>query len=159
MKIIQIAFDEEHSLEIELPFLQCVLSGDFSILPLMIRGIDPQQSELFAGQLYELIKDRNVLIVASTDLSHFYPQIVAERLDQEMLAQIRSFSTQNVYQTERNGKGYACGLGAVMISMSLSQMLGANKIEILHYSTSGVETGDLSSVVGYGAGIFVQSGG
>ncbi len=159
MKIVQIAYDEEHSLEIELPFLQCALQGDFSILPMMVRSIDPQQSELIAGQLYELIKDRNVLIVASTDLSHFYPQIVAERLDQEMLEQIRSFSTKNVYQTERNGKGYACGLGAVMVSMALTQMLGANKIEILNYSTSGAETGDFSSVVGYGAGVFVQSGG
>ena len=157
LKIIQIANDEEHSLEIELPFLQCVLEGDFSILPLMVRGIEPHQSEIFAGILNDLIKDKNVLIVASTDLSHFYPQVVAEKLDQEMLDQIRTFSIQNVYQTEFSGQGYACGLGAVMTSMALSKMLGANKVEILHYSTSGKETGDLTSVVGYGAGAFVKT--
>jgi AmmeMemoRadiSam system protein B len=157
LKIVQIANDEEHSLEIELPFLQCALEGDFSIIPLMVRNIDPRQSETFAGYLYELIKDRNVLIVASTDLSHFHPQFVAERLDQEMLDQIRTFSIQNVYQTELKGEGYACGLGAVMISMSLCKMLGANQVEILHYSTSGKETGDFTSVVGYGAGVFVKS--
>lgn len=157
IKLVQVAYDEEHSLEIELPFLQCTLEGDFTLLPLMVRSIDPHQSEMFAKLLFELIKDRNVLIVASTDLSHFYPQAVAERLDKEMLDQIQSFSVQNVYRTEFEGKGYACGLGAVMISMAVSKLLGADKIEILHHSTSGTQTGDFSSVVGYGAGVFVKS--
>lgn len=157
IKMAQVAYDEEHSLEIELPFLQCALGGDFSLLPLMVRSIDPRQSEMFAKLIFELIKDRNALIVASTDLSHFFPQIVAERLDKEMLDQIKSFSVRNVYRTEFEGKGYACGLGAVMISMVLSKMLGADKIEILHHSTSGTQTGDFSSVVGYGAGVFIKS--
>jgi hypothetical protein len=156
-KMVKVAYDEEHSLEIELPFLQCTLEGDFSLLPLMVRSIDPRQSEMFAKCLFELIKDRNALIVASTDLSHFYPQSVAERLDKEMLDQIQSFSVQNVYRTEFEGKGYACGLGAVMISMALSKMLGADKIKILHHSTSGIQTGDFSSVVGYGAGVFLKT--
>jgi AmmeMemoRadiSam system protein B len=82
---------------------------------------------------------------------------VAERLDKEMLDQIQSFSVQNVYRTEFEGKGYACGLGAVMISMALSKMLGADKIKILHHSTSGIQTGDFSSVVGYGAGVFLKT--
>jgi AmmeMemoRadiSam system protein B len=157
IKMVQVTYDEEHSLEIELPFLQCTLEGDFSLLPLMVRSIDPRQSEIFAKHLFELIKDRNVLIVASTDLSHFYPQAVAERFDKEMLDQIQSFSVQNVYRTEFEGKGYACGLGAVMISMAICKLLGANKIEILHHSTSGTQTGDFSSVVGYGAGVFIKS--
>jgi AmmeMemoRadiSam system protein B len=157
IKMVQVAYDEEHSLEIELPFLQCVLEGDFSLLPLMVRSIDPRQSEIFAKYLFELVKDRNTLIVASTDLSHFYPQVIAERLDKEMLDQIQSFSVQNVYRTEFEGKGYACGLGAVMVSMTVSKLLGADKIEILHHSTSGTQTGDFSSVVGYGAGVFIKS--
>ncbi len=157
IKMVQVPYDEEHSLEIELPFLQCALEGDFSLLPLMVRSIDPHRCELFAKYLFELIKDRKTLIVASTDLSHFYPQVVAERLDQEMLDQIKSFSVQNVYRTEMEGKGYACGLGAVMISMAVSKMLGADKIEILHHSTSGTQTGDFSSVVGYGAGVFIKT--
>lgn len=157
IKMLQIAYDEEHSLEIELPFLQCTLEGDFSLLPLMVRSIDPRKCEMFANYVFDLTKDRNALIVASTDLSHFFPQAVAERLDKEMLDQIQSFSIQNVYQTEFEGKGYACGLGAVMISMALSKMFGAEKIEILHHSTSGIQTGDFSSVVGYGAGVIIKS--
>ncbi len=157
IKMVQVSYDEEHSLEIELPFLQCTLEGNFSLLPLMVRSIDPRQSEIFAKYLFELVKDRNMLIVASTDLSHFYPQAIAESLDKEMLDQIQSFSMQNVYRTEFEGKGYACGLGAVMISMAVSKLLGADKIEILHHSTSGTQTGDFSSVVGYGAGVFIKS--
>ncbi len=157
IKMVKITQDDEHSLEIELPFLQCALDGNFSLIPLMVRSINPNLSELFAGHLYELIKDKNVLIVTSTDLSHFYPQVIAERLDHEMLDQMRSFSVQNVFQTEMEGKGFACGIGAVMISMALCRMLGADKVEILHHSTSGKETGDLTSVVGYGAGVFIKS--
>lgn len=157
IRMVQVAFDEEHSLEIELPFLQCTLEGNFSLLPLMVRSIDPRQSEMFAHYVFDLIKDRNALIVASTDLSHFFPQTVAERLDKEMLTQIQSFSVADVYRTEIDGKGYACGLGAVMISMALCKMLGADKIDILHHSTSGTQSGDLSSVVGYGAGVFIKS--
>ena len=157
IKMVRLAYDEEHSLEIELPFLQCVLDGEFSILPLMIRGIDPLLSEIFAKHLVDLIKSKNVLIVASTDLSHFFPQSVAERLDSEMLKQIQSFSIEKVYQAEFEGKGYACGLGAVMISMAACRLLGADRIEILHHSTSGKETGDFQSVVGYGAGVFIKS--
>jgi hypothetical protein len=157
IKLVQVANDEEHSLEIELPFLQCALEGDFSLLPLMVRGINPHQSEIFSKFLFEIIKDKNTLIVASTDLSHFYPQEVAERLDKEMLDQIKSFSVHNVYRTEIEEKGYACGLGAVMISMAVSKLLGADKVDILHHTTSGTITGDFSSVVGYGAGVFVKS--
>jgi hypothetical protein len=155
--MVCVAQDEEHSLEIELPFLQCVLHEDFQILPLMIRSVDAHSSEKIAGFLVELIKDQNVLVVASTDLSHFFPQSVAEKLDTEMLKQIQSFSVSAVYQTELEGNGYACGLGAVMVSMSACKKLGADKIEILHQTTSGKETGDFSTVVGYGSGIFINS--
>lgn len=157
LKFTQIANDEEHSLEIELPFLQCVIQKDFELLPLMIRSINPQQAEYIAELVFNQVKNKKVLIVASTDLSHFYPQAIAEQLDQEMLTQIQSFSHEKVFQTEMEGKGYACGLGAVMISMVLSKKFGADRIRILHHTTSGKETGDYSSVVGYGAGVFIKS--
>ena len=157
LKMVCVAQDEEHSLEIELPFLQCVLNENFEILPLMIRSVDAQNSEKIAGFLVEIIKHQDVLIVASTDLSHFFPQSVAEKLDSEMLNQIQSFSVDQVYQTELEGNGYACGLGAVMVSMAACKKLGADTVEILHQTTSGKETGDFSTVVGYGSGIFIKS--
>lgn len=154
---VKIANDEEHSLEIELPFLQCVLDGDFDLLPLMIRSVEPDLTQIIAKNLVEVIKGKKVLIVSSTDLSHFYPQSLAEKYDQEMLSQIKTFSIQNVYQTEAKGRGFACGLGAVMVGMASSNLLGADQVEILHHSTSGDVTGDYSSVVGYGSVVLLRS--
>jgi AmmeMemoRadiSam system protein B len=154
---VKIANDEEHSLEIELPFLQCVLDGDFDLLPIMVRSIEPNLAQMIANSLIDVIKGKKVLIVSSTDLSHFYPKALAEKYDQEMLSQIKTFSVQNVYQTESKGEGFACGLGAVMIGIATSYLLGADKVEILHHSTSGDVTGDFSSVVGYGSVVFLRS--
>ena len=157
IKMTKIANDEEHSLEIELPFLQTVLSDGFRLLPLMIRSVDSGVTEIIANELTEVTKDNNVLIVCSTDLSHFYPQQVAEQYDNEMLKQIESFSAENIYRTESKGRGFACGLGAVMVGVNTSKNLGADSVKILHYSTSGEITGDSTSVVGYGAAAFLQS--
>jgi AmmeMemoRadiSam system protein B len=154
---VKIANDEEHSLEIELPFLQCVLDGDFDLLPIMVRSVEPNLAQLIANSLFEVIKGKKVLIVSSTDLSHFYPKTLAEKFDQEMLTQIETFSVQNVYQAELKGEGFACGLGAVMVGMACSFLLGADKVKILHHSTSGDVTGDHSSVVGYGSAVFLSS--
>jgi len=74
-----------------------------------------------------------------------------------MLSQIKTFSIQNVYQTEAKGRGFACGLGAVMAGMASSNLLGADQVEILHHSTSGDVTGDYSSVVGYGSVVLLRS--
>ncbi len=156
MTMVSVAQDREHSLEIELPFLQAVIEKPFEILPLMIRQIDPDQADFIAECIVNLSEQKKVLVVVSTDLSHFYSQTEAEVLDREMLSQIQSFSTKNVYQTELQGKGFACGLGAVMVGMALCKKLGADKIEILNHSTSGNETGDFSSVVGYGSGVFIK---
>lgn len=157
IRMKKIANDEEHSLEIELPFLQTVLSEGFRLLPLMIRSVDSVDAEQIAKELAKVIKDNKVLIVCSTDLSHFYPQQVAEQYDKEMLKQIESFSAENIYQTEARGRGFACGLGAVMVGINTCKQLGADSVKILHYSTSGDITGDSTSVVGYGAAAFLQS--
>ncbi|PKO17831.1 MAG: AmmeMemoRadiSam system protein B [Chloroflexi bacterium HGW-Chloroflexi-10] len=155
-KSLVIANDEEHALEIELPFLQRALTGSFSLLPLMVRSIDPQTARDLAKILNRLIDSASVLIVASTDLSHFYPQTEAERLDGNMLTQIETFSSDAVYETERKGKGYACGLGAILLAMEMVKIMGADQVKILGHSTSAAETGDTNSVVGYGAGVFLQ---
>ncbi len=157
LEMVLVANDEEHSLEIELPFLQLSVNNSFSILPLMIRSINPQEAGDVATIILNLVKDKKVLVVASTDLSHFYSEAVAESLDAEMLKQIQTFSIENVFRSESNGTGFACGLGAVMVCMSICDGLGADKIEILHHSTSGKMTGDFSSVVGYGAGVFIRT--
>ena len=156
MQFTQIANDKEHSLEIEIPFLQRSINGNFEILPLMIRHIEPDEARLIANILYDLIRNRKVLIVISSDLSHFYSDQIAQRLDSEMLSKIASYATDDVYLTEKDGKGFACGLGAIMVGMELTRHLGGDEIKILSKTNSSEITGDLHSVVGYGAAAFIK---
>ncbi len=154
---VKIAHDQEHSLEIELPFLQVSLHSDFQLLPLMIRNVDSKIAEEIGVILADCVKDKNVLIVCSTDLSHFYSQQQAEKFDLHMLQQIQTLSTKNIYEAEARKLGFACGLGAVMVGVQACKLLGANQAEILHHSTSGEITADFSSVVGYGSVVFLHN--
>lgn len=143
--------DPEHSLEIELPFLQRALTPDFKLLPVMVHAQDPHISEGLGKALANVLRDKNYTLVASTDLSHFYDQETAKTLDSEMLRQIESFSPEGVFEAERTGKGFACGHAAVAAVLWASKELGADTVKLLHYATSGDVTGDYSGVVGYGA--------
>lgn len=156
ISLTAISNDDEHSLEIQLPFLQCALTQPFDLLPIMIRRKDYRMVRTLGSALAKVLAGRNALLVASTDLSHFYPLPIANQLDGEMLRQFQAFSPQGVLQAEENGSGFACGVGAVATVMEAAQALGANTVEVVHYSTSAEETGDISSVVGYGAAVMYQ---
>jgi hypothetical protein len=155
-ELTHIAYDQEHSLEIELPFLQRALEGEFKLLPLMIRSNDPAELETLAGVLAELLAGKPSLLVASTDLSHFHPEARADILDNEMLREVEAFSPEGVLQAERSGKGSACGAGAVAAVLWACKMMGATRVRVLHHSTSGKTTGDHDSVVGYGAAAIIK---
>ena len=146
-----IANDREHSLEIQLPFLQVALSAPFALLPIMVRNQDPALLEGAAAAIAPVLKSRKVLLVASTDLSHFYTQGEATRLDTTMLQQITDFSPEGVLKAERCGEGFACGSGAVAFMLWTGKFLGASKVTLLHHSTSADASGDSNRVVGYGA--------
>lgn len=153
---VPISNDREHSLEIELPFLQCALERDFNLLPVMISGDDFSLAQALGKGLAEVLRSRNALLVASTDLSHFYPENVANDLDNEMLKHIATLSPEGMIDARRSGKGEACGLMAVVAVMAAAQELGANAAQLLHYSTSGQTSGDYQRVVGYGAVVFLK---
>ena len=101
--------------------------------------------------LAETLRDYPALLVASSDLSHFYPQPVAGRLDAELLARVAAFDPAGVLAAEDEGVGFACGKGAIAAVLWAARALGATRAQILAYSTSGAVTGDLQEVVGYGA--------
>jgi MEMO1 family protein len=150
-------FDHEHSLEIELPFLQRALTGSFKLLPVMVRAQSARALNQLGDALAEVLRNRNALVVASTDLSHFYPQKEALAFDSEMLRRIESFSPEDVLCAEEEQKGFACGLGALTAVLWAAKGLGADKVTILHHATSGDVTGDYSSVVGYGAAAILKT--
>lgn len=148
--------DEEHSLEIHLPFLQRV-SGSFHLLPIMIGSDELRRLQALGIALAQVLRDRRALVVASTDLSHFYPQILAEKLDREMLRRMEQFDPAYFLQAEVEGKGFACGRSAVAAAMWAARELGANRIRVLHYATSGDVTGNYHEVVGYGAAVILRA--
>lgn len=146
-----IADDREHSLEIQLPFLQTALSKPFRLLPLMVRSSESEYLAKVGAILANLIRGKRVLLVASTDLSHFYDEPTANALDQVMLHRMVAFSPKGVLQAEADQVGFACGSGAVALVLFTAKALGANNVSLLHHSTSARASKDTASVVGYGA--------
>ncbi len=152
-----VGHDPEHALEIELPFLQRALSGPFTLLPIMVREQTQEVVEALGAALAQMLMGKNYLLVASTDLSHFYPQAVARQFDNEILKAVAAFDPAGVLQVEEQGKGFACGRGALAAVMEAAARLGADRAVILQQATSGDITGDTSQVVGYAAAAFLKS--
>ncbi|MGA2489034.1 MAG: AmmeMemoRadiSam system protein B [Anaerolineales bacterium] len=155
--LTRVAYDQEHSLEIELPFLQRALAGDFKLLPVMVRAQSPKVSRQLGLALAGILGGRHALLVASTDLSHFYNQKEALAFDTEMLRRIESFSPEDVFCAEEEAKGFACGLGALTAVLWAAKELGADTVKVLRHATSGDVTGDYSRVVGYGAAVVLKT--
>jgi AmmeMemoRadiSam system protein B len=150
--------DLEHSLEIELPFLQRALAGDFLLLPVMVRDQSVPVARALGRALAEVLADRPAILVASTDLSHFYPVEQARALDQEMLQAVGALDPLGVMSAEEEGRGFACGRSALAAVLWASLDLGADTCQILRHATSGDVTGDYSGVVGYAAAVITRPG-
>ena len=155
--LTRITNDSEHSLEIELPFLQRAISSEWKLLPVMVRAQEPDVSKKLGKALAKTVQGRKAILVASTDLSHYYDQQTALTLDGAMLAQIEAFNPEGAFDLDRSGKGYACGLGALTAVMWAARELGADKVELLMHATSGDVTGDYDAVVGYGAAVILKT--
>ena len=151
-----VAYDSEHSLEIELPFLQRALSGPFQLLPIMMRDQSPIAAKGVGQALAKTLAGRSALLVASSDLSHFYTQQQAVKLDAAILEQVANFSPEGLFEVESQGKGFACGLAAVAAVLWAARDLGANQVQVLRHATSGDVVKDFTSVVGYGAAVVLK---
>ena len=148
--------DPEHSIEIELPFLQRVLPGEWRLLPVMVRDQRREVARALGRALARALRGRAALLVASTDLSHYHPQAVANRLDRELLRRMEAFDLDAVLHAEEEGTGQACGIGALAAVLWAAQELGADRVRVLDYATSGDVTGDTDRVVGYAAGVVTR---
>jgi hypothetical protein len=139
----------EHSLEVQIPFLQVAL-GNFKLVPLTVSQYNLEVAAEMAEALYKTVGPENVLVVASTDFSHFYPAAVAEKMDQAALDLIAAGNYKELF----NSNAELCGLGPVVVAMMYAEKAGARNIKVLSYAHSGQVTGDNSEVVGYGAVAF-----
>lgn len=152
VELLPVRNDPEHSLEMELPFLQHVLES-FDLLPVMIHDQCPPVAEALGHALAGVLRGRNALLVASSDLSHYYPQAIAQTLDSAILRALVAFDPHRVIAT---GDRVACGSGAMAAVLWAARDLDANRVSILRYATSGDVTGDDEAVVGYGAAAIWQ---
>ena len=152
----------EHSLEVELPFLQRAL-GPFKLVPIVMGDQNYDIERALGVALAKVIQqDRpkgsppveDTLIVASSDLSHFHPYDDAVRLDHKVLNAIEEWDYFNMSQNFERRVWEACGGGPIVAAMIAAERLGANRAKILKYANSGDATGDKTRVVGYGAAAF-----
>ncbi len=147
-------YEKEHSLEVQLPFLQQTLR-DFQLIPLIMGDRSPQLSRELAAVLLETLGTEGVLYLASSDMSHYFPYDRAREMDELALERVKSKDTQALSRLQMEGKTQLCGLGPVLTLMELFQKLGGKRVEILRYANSGDVTGDKGRVVGYGAVAFL----
>ncbi len=155
--LVGIRRDREHAIEIQLPFLQRVLPEGFRLIPIMMRDQSARLSLALGQAVARVVEGRRALIVGSTDLSHYYPQPVAEKYDGEMLRAVGEFDPEGVLRAEAEGRGMACGHGALAAALWAARELGATHSQVVRYATSGAVSGDLESVVGYGAAVIWKS--
>jgi AmmeMemoRadiSam system protein B len=170
----RVAQDMEHSLEIQLPFLQHVM-GDFALAPIMMGDQDWESARDLGQALAEAVRPApdgavrpaqdgtvrpardGTLLVASTDLSHFHRHEEAQRLDQLVLDRITAYDPQGLARTLAMHQAEACGGGPVVAVMVAAQKLGANRALLLKHMDSSDVTGDNSSVVGYAAAALLRT--
>jgi MEMO1 family protein len=141
--------DSEHALEIQLPFLQTVLPP-FRLCPLIMGQQDLELCRELSNALRVSIDNpEDVLIVASSDLSHFHPARTAEAMDARVAKNIEQMSVQSLENDLKESESEACGGGPIMTALSYAKALGRTEARILKYAHSGHITGDNTSVVGY----------
>lgn len=145
----------EHCLEVQLPFLQRVL-GEFSIVPIIIGNQRREFCLALGNALAKAASRRNVLLVASSDLSHYHPYDEAVKLDRQVIGLVEALDEKTMMDQIEEERIEACGGGPVVSVMHAAKLLGANRSQVLFYCNSGDVTGDKDAVVGYLSAAFLQ---
>mgnify|MGYP000179705028 FL=1 len=141
----------EHSLEVQLPFLQYIFGDEISIVPVSMMIQYPEASRILGYAIADIIKERGLkaYIVASSDFTHYEPAEVASRKDKKAIDRILALDYKGLYDVVEETPVSMCGPGPVMALLAAAERLGAKRAKLLKYANSGDVTGDYSSVVGY----------
>jgi AmmeMemoRadiSam system protein B len=145
------AHSEEHSLEVQLPFIQ-YFKKEFSIVPICLsHDVSYEDLEELAKAVSQGIRDfeKDVLIVASTDMSHYVSQKTAEKKDFLAIDRVLKLDPKGLYDSVLKEDISMCGFLPTTSALIASKELGAKKAELIKYQTSGDTSGDYSQVVGY----------
>ena len=152
-----LAHQREHSIEVELPFFQYI-QKDFKIVPILVFSDNKQVYENIADAIAKAIKNTSkqdkVLIVGSSDLTHYEAQQIAEEKDKAVIESIIKLDEASLLKNVKELSVSMCGCGPVIIAITAAKQLGAKSAELVKYQTSADVSGNCSSVVGY-AGITI----
>jgi AmmeMemoRadiSam system protein B/AmmeMemoRadiSam system protein A len=150
----------EHSLEVQVPFLQRTL-GDFSIVPIVMGDQSEAAVRSLAGAVASAVRGapgKKVLLVASSDLSHYHSYEAANRLDSVVIKAVDDFDPEELLTALGRGECEACGGGPIAVVMMAARDLGADRARVVKHANSGDVTGDRSQVVGYMAAVITRPG-
>ena len=147
------AHAREHSLEMQLPFLQR-LAPDAKIVPLVMGFQTAETARALGDALAAAIARKKALLVASTDLSHYHDAATASRLDAVVIDHVSRFDVDGLQATLDARPEHACGGGPLVAVMRAARQVGARDAVVLQYADSGDVSGDKTAVVGYLAAAF-----
>lgn len=154
IKVFSPAFEQEHSLEVQLPFLQKTLKS-FKIVPLITGSMEPEDYRMFSDALVKMLRQnpKETLLIVSSDMSHYHTYNKANLMDKSALKEIQSLNTNKLLDGLNNGEYELCGAQGVIALLMASKTLNADS-KTLHYANSGDVTRDKGRVVGYGSVAF-----
>lgn len=154
ISIDESAHSRDHCIEVQLPFLQYI-KREFKIVPIILINQGKNTCKKLGTDIYESIKDRNLIPIASSDLTHYEANNLAYEKDKLLISAILSLDIEKFYSVLISFNVTACGYGAIATVMEISKRMGATKGKLLKYATSGDIAGDNKSVVGYSSILFV----
>lgn len=147
-KYIPQAHQREHSVEIQIPFIQKTIP-EAKIVPIVMGFPTKKTIHTLARAMSKVLVDKNVLVIVSTDMSHYYPKKKANEIDSRTIALIQSLKTDEIIKKLERRENIMCGGGPAVASLLYVQGIGNAEIDILHYSDSAPNGNPDSQVVGY----------
>ena len=151
LDVDELAHRHEHSIEVQLPFLQYLYGNEFKFVPVCFLMQDLESAVEVGRALVESLSDRNAVVIASSDFTHYEPQASVNRKDLAALKAVETLDAKQFYSILEAQNVSACGYAPIAALITFAKGLGAEKAELLSHKTSGDITGDTSSVVGYAA--------
>jgi hypothetical protein len=151
-----VAHSAEHSLEVQLPFLQRLVPSS-TFVPIVIGSVQYEELQALGNAFATVIRaePEPILIIASSDMNHYESDAVTRVKDRKALDRILALDSRGLYDTVRNEQISMCGYGAAVAMLTAVRQLGAMHAELVRYATSGEINGDFQEVVGY-AGIVIS---
>lgn len=145
----------EHSVEVQIPFLQYIFDSNFKLVPIVIKLQNPEVSKDLADALVKIMNENGVdlLFVASSDMNHYEPHDVTLSKDNEALRYVESLDPEGLFRVLEAEDITMCGPGPAMTLLYMGRSLGATRAVILKHATSGDVTGERDWVVGYASAV------